>query len=48
MCILAGINHSPNAYNPYSGNDVTEKISKRTKTVLSQMKEIQLYKSRRI
>ena len=36
---LAGINHSPNAYNPYSGNDVTEKISKRTKTVLSQMKK---------
>ena len=36
---LAGINHSPNAYNPYSGNDVTEKITKRTKTVLSQMKK---------
>ena len=36
---LAGINHSPNAYNPYSGNDVTEKIAKRTKTVLSQMKK---------
>ena len=36
---LAGINHSPNAYNQYSGNDVTEKISKRTKTVLSQMKK---------
>lgn len=36
---LAGINHSPNSYNPYSGNDVTEKISKRTKTVLSQMKK---------
>lgn len=36
---LAGINHSPNAYNPYSGKDVTEKITKRTKTVLSQMKK---------
>lgn len=36
---LAGINHSPNAYNPYSGNDVKEKIAKRTKTVLSQMKK---------
>ena len=37
---LAGINHSPNRYNPYSGNDVTEKIAKRTKTVLSQMKKL--------
>ena len=37
--LLAGINHSPNSYNPYSGNDVTEKIAKRTKTVLSQMKK---------
>ena len=36
---LAGINHSPNRYNPYSGNDVTERIAKRTKTVLSQMKK---------
>ena len=36
---LAGINHSPNSYNPYTGADVTEKISKRTKTVLSQMKK---------
>lgn len=36
---LAGINNSPNSYNPYSGKDVTEKISKRTKTVLSQMKK---------
>lgn len=38
---LAGINHSPNRYNPYNGNDVTEKISKRTKTVLSQMKKLE-------
>ena len=37
---LAGINHSPNRYSPYSGNDVTERISKRTKTVLSQMKKL--------
>ena len=36
---LAGINHSPNRYNPYSGNDVTERIANRTKTVLNQMKE---------
>ena len=38
---LAGINHSPNRYNPYSGDDVTEKITKRTKTVLSQMKKLE-------
>ena len=38
---LAGINHSPNRYNPYSETDVTEKISKRTKTVLSQMKKLE-------
>lgn len=38
---LAGINHSPNRYNPYSGADVTERISKRTKTVLSQMKKLE-------
>lgn len=38
---LAGINHSPNRYNPYNGNDVTEKITKRTKTVLSQMKKLE-------
>ena len=36
---LAGINHSPNRYNPYFGDDPTEKITKRTKTVLSQMKK---------
>lgn len=38
---LAGINNSPNRYNPYNGNDVTEKITKRTKTVLSQMKKLE-------
>ena len=36
---LAGINHSPNSYSPYSGKDVNQKIQKRTKTVLSQMKK---------
>lgn len=36
---LAGINHSPNSYNPYTDKDVTEKIAKRTKTVLAQMKK---------
>jgi len=36
---LAGINNSPNAYNPYSGKDNTEKIKKRTITVLGQMKK---------
>jgi len=38
---LAGINHSPNRYSPYTETDVTEKISKRTKTVLSQMKKLE-------
>lgn len=37
---LAGINHSPNSYNPYDGKDKTEKISKRTKTVLNKMLEL--------
>lgn len=37
---IAGINHSPNRYNPYKETDVTEKITKRTKTVLSQMKKV--------
>lgn len=38
---LAGINHSPNRYNPYGATDVTERITKRTKTVLSQMKKLE-------
>ena len=38
---LAGINHSPNRYNPYGETDVTEKITKRTKTVLGQMKKLE-------
>ena len=48
---LAGINHSPNAYKPFEeySNDenpedkkqkMTEKINKRTKTVLAKMKEV--------
>ena len=37
---LAGINNSPNAYNPYDTNkDNTETIKKRTKTVLKKMKD---------
>ena len=38
---LAGINHSPNSYNPFNGKDNTEKIKKRTKIVLEKMKELQ-------
>lgn len=37
---LAGINNSPNSYNPFTDEDNTEKIKKRTKTVLSKMKEL--------
>ena len=36
---LAGLNNSPNSYNPFSDKDRTEKIRKRTKTVLNQMLE---------
>ena len=36
---LAGLNHSPNSYNPFrEGIDNSEKIKKRTKTVLVEMK----------
>lgn len=41
---LAGINHSPNRYNPYNEEnkeEVTERIKKRTKTVLSKMLELE-------
>lgn len=39
---LAGINHAPNAYNPFSEEkDNTEKITKRTKTVLNKMLELE-------
>lgn len=44
---LAGINHSPNSYNPFRNSDdeekqaaVNEKIKKRTLTVLQKMKEL--------
>ena len=37
---LAGINNSPNSYNPFSENDNSEKITKRTETVLYKMKEL--------
>jgi len=36
---LAGINHAPNGYNPFSG-DNSEDIKTRTKTVISKMKEL--------
>ena len=38
---LAGINHSPNSYNPFKENDNNEKINSRVKTVLSKMKELE-------
>lgn len=39
---LAGINHAPNAYNPFNEEkDNTEKIKKRTKTVLKKMLELE-------
>lgn len=37
---LAGINHSPNSYNPFNGTENADKIKKRTKTVLSKMLEL--------
>lgn len=37
---LAGINNAPNSYNPFSNTDKTEKITKRTKTVLNKMLEL--------
>ena len=38
---LAGINNSPNSYNPYSETDNTEIINKRTKIVLQKMEELE-------
>lgn len=38
---LAGINNSPNSYNPFGENDTSEKISNRTKTVLNKMLELE-------
>ena len=37
---LAGINNSPNSYNPFANKDNTDKIINRTKTVLAKMKEL--------
>ena len=37
---LAGINNSPNSYNPFGEKDNSEKIQKRTKTVLKKMLEL--------
>lgn len=37
---LAGITHSPNVYNPFRESPNTERIEKRTKTVLGKMKEL--------
>ena len=37
---LAGINHSPNSYNPFNEKDNSEKIKNRTKTVLDKMLEL--------
>lgn len=37
---LAGINNAPNSYNPFGDKDTTEKINKRTKTVLNKMLEL--------
>jgi penicillin-binding protein 1A len=34
---IAGINHSPNVYNPFKDEPNTEKINSRTKTVLNEM-----------
>ena len=38
---LAGINNSPNAYNPFNDSNNDEKIKKRTKIVLGKMKELE-------
>lgn len=47
---MAGINSSPNSYDPFDEKkDNQEKIKKKTKVVLAKMKELRLYsKSRRI
>ena len=37
---LAGINNSPNSYNPFSDKDRTEKITNRCKAVLNKMLEL--------
>ena len=37
---LAGINHSPNSYNPFGETDNSDLIKRRTKTVLDKMLEL--------
>lgn len=37
---LAGINHSPNSYNPYGEANNSDKIKKRTKIVLNKLEEL--------
>ena len=37
---LAGLNHSPNSYNPFTDDDNTELIANRTLTVLQKMLEL--------
>ena len=37
---LAGINNSPNSYNPFGEKDNSEKIKNRTNTVLAKMLEL--------
>ena len=37
---LAGINHSPNSYNPFTDEDNSQDIKDRTNTVLSKMLEL--------
>lgn len=37
---IAGINNSPNSYNPFGDTDNTSKINNRTKTVLKKMNEL--------
>ena len=37
---LAGINNSPNSYNPFTNTDINDKIQKRTSTVLAKMLEL--------
>lgn len=37
---LAGINNSPNSYNPFGEKDTSEKIKNRTNTVLAKMLEL--------
>lgn len=39
---LAGINHSPNSYNPFLETDISEQIKNRSKTVLEKMKELEM------